>query len=72
MAMRAHMHYEFELANPVSDEVKAAFPELAAARIDHGALLRGEVTDQAHLHGLLRRFEALGLTLVQMHQLPPG
>ena len=34
-------------------------------------VLRGEVSDQAQLHGLLARIESLGLELVELRPLGP-
>jgi hypothetical protein len=33
-------------------------------------VLYGVVHDDAHLHGLLARFQAFGLTLLEMRRLP--
>lgn len=35
-------------------------------------LLRGTVTDQAALHGVLAQIEALGLELLEVRRLPGG
>jgi hypothetical protein len=35
-----------------------------------GSVLYGTVVDGPHLHGLLDRFQTLGLTLVEMRRLP--
>jgi hypothetical protein len=63
--------YEFLLPGRVSDTVLAAFPELTA-RLSPvgGTVMFGPVTDGAHLHGLLDRFQTLGLTVVELRQLP--
>lgn len=66
------MRYEFLLRGQVSDTVKAAFPELRSATGPAGAgtALWGPVPDDSALNGLLARFAALGLTVVEMRQLP--
>lgn len=65
------MRYEFLIAGGVSDTVKAAFPELDVARVlSADTALFGTVRDQAALRGLLARFDDLGLTVVEMRQLP--
>ena len=63
--------YEFLLPGRVSDTVVAAFPELSVTtRMTGGTALFGPVQDSAHLRGLLDRFETLGLTVLEMRQLP--
>ena len=55
----------------VSDTVLSAFPELTATKGPAGGtVLFGEVYDDAHLHGLLARFQSFGLTLLEMRRLP--
>ncbi len=50
----------------------AAFPELTESTTasSRGTVLYGPITDRAHLHGLLDRFHAYGLTVLEMRQLP--
>ncbi|MGY1693672.1 MULTISPECIES: hypothetical protein [unclassified Geodermatophilus] len=63
--------YEFLLPGRLSDDVCAAFPELTARPgSTGGTVLFGPVGDSSHLHGLLARFQSLGLTLVELRQLP--
>lgn len=65
------MRYEFLLAGTISDTVRAAFPELTAARAPAGGtVLYGPVRDATHLRSLLARFDDLGLSVVEMRQLP--
>ena len=65
------MNYRFELANPISTNLLAAFPELRPESEDTaGAILDGVIVDQAHLHSVLHRIESLGLTLVEVRRLP--
>jgi hypothetical protein len=63
--------YEFLLPGRVSESVLSAFPELTARPSPvGGTVMFGPVTDGAHLHGLLDRFQTLGLTVVELRQLP--
>ena len=48
-----------------------AFPGLRAETRDRDTLLRGPITDQAALHGVLAQIEALGLELLEVHRVPP-
>jgi hypothetical protein len=67
------MRYEFVLAEPLPPAVAAAFPELTESTTGaggRGTVLYGPITDRAHLHGLLDRFHAYGLTVLEMRQLP--
>ncbi len=69
------MRYEFDLERPISSEIAAAFPELhvpdgSVGRGYDRSRLCGAVADQAQLHGILRRIENLGLTIVELRQLP--
>lgn len=67
------MRYEFVLAERIPETARAAFPELEKSDVlvaQTGTVLYGPVTDQPHLHGLLDRFQDLGLTVVEMRQLP--
>ena len=65
------VRYEFRLAAAVSDRVAASFPELRVVRHPAGGtVLFGVVEDDSHLHGLLDRFQSLGLTVLEMRRLP--
>ena len=35
-------------------------------------VVRGELRDQAELHGVLQQIRALGLELIEVRRLPPG
>ena len=65
------VRYEFLVHGTATGTALAAFPELSACKGPAGGtVLFGEVYDDAHLHGLLARFQALGLTLLEMRRLP--
>ncbi|MER8187872.1 hypothetical protein [Kitasatospora sp. NPDC094015] len=64
------MRYEFRVAGLVSPALAEAFPELARASVPEQSLFHGAVTDEAHLYGLLLRFQSVGLRVVELRQLP--
>ncbi|KXX55305.1 hypothetical protein [Rhodococcus sp. LB1] len=64
------MRYEFRVDGVVSEALADAFPELDSVRMPDQTLFHGEVTDEAHLYGLLARFRNLGLHVLEMRQLP--
>ncbi|MFD4293788.1 hypothetical protein ACFWQG_11290 [Rhodococcus sp. NPDC058532] len=63
--------YEFLLRGELSERALAAFPELARS---HGTgdytRLYGPIEDDGALRAMLARFDTLGLTVVEMRQLP--
>jgi epsilon-lactone hydrolase len=61
--------YEFRVCGHLGPTLLQAFPDLEAEMRGKFTLLRGIVRDQAALHGVLARLEALGLKLVDMRQL---
>lgn len=65
------MRYEFLIAGRVSDTVRAAFPGLAAKNGPAGGtVIYGPVRDKAALRGILARCDEMGLTVIEMRQLP--
>lgn len=65
------VRYEFLVAGTVSEIVEAAFPELTVTRAPAGGTaLYGPVEDDATVREILNRFEDLGLSVVEMRQLP--
>ncbi|WP_404391805.1 hypothetical protein [Humibacillus xanthopallidus] len=66
------VRYEFRLAERLPPVVAAAFPELTESRAagTGGSVLYGSFMDRAHLHALVNRFPAYGLTMVYLRQLP--
>ncbi|MEV5379103.1 hypothetical protein B7P34_10200 [Streptosporangium nondiastaticum] len=64
------MRYEFRVTGSVSRLMAEAFPELKAEPVPRQTLFSGTVTDEAHLYGLLARFQDLGLSVREMRRLP--
>jgi hypothetical protein len=64
--------YEIHIKGRVSRELLDAFEGMDATVQSVETVLRGPVIDQAALHGLLDRIQALGLELVEVRRLPEG
>jgi hypothetical protein len=64
------MHYEIRVEGHMSEALTNAFPELDHVVMSGHTVLYGPVVDEAHLYGLLARFQSLGLHVVEMRQLP--
>jgi hypothetical protein len=62
--------YEIRVRGHLGQAMRRAFPALYAEIRDGDTLLRGAVADQAALHGVLARIEALGLELLELRRLP--
>lgn len=62
--------YEIRIKGRVSAATLAAFDGFEASVEPVETVLHGQVVDQAQLHGLIDRVEALGLHLVEVRQLP--
>ena len=61
-------HFEIHLKGLLGDTVRDAFPEMHARRQRHETVLAGALPDQAALHGVLARIEALGLELLEIRR----
>jgi hypothetical protein len=67
----AAARYEFRVRGRMSEDTAGEFDELEVIRASPETVLHGEVVDDAHLHGILARFQALGLHVVSMREVPP-
>jgi hypothetical protein len=61
--------YEIRVRGHLGTTMLRAFPDLRAETQGGDTLLRGAVTDQAALHGVLAQVEALGLELLEVRRL---
>lgn len=67
----ATVRYAFLVGGELSERALAAFPELQVSETAHArTTLYGPVRSPTELRGMLARFDALGLTLVEMRRLP--
>ncbi|MGW1894544.1 hypothetical protein ACWCP6_30515 [Streptomyces sp. NPDC002004] len=64
------MRYEIRVLGKMSHMFTEAFPELKHFVVSDQTVLYGPVIDEAHLYGLLARFQSLGLRIVDLHELP--
>jgi hypothetical protein len=62
--------YEIRIKGRMSAQLLSAFEGMDATVQSVETVLRGPVVDQAALHGLLDRIQALGLELVEVRRLP--
>jgi hypothetical protein len=62
--------YEIRIKGRLSDRVTGAFEDFTAAVKPAETVMRGNVRDQAELHGLLDRIQSLGLELIEVKRLP--
>ena len=68
-----HQCYEIRLKGHLDDRWADWFEGLAITLEENGnTLLSGPVTDQAALHGLLKKVRDLGLPLVSVSPVEPG
>ncbi len=65
--------YEIRVQGHLDDRWSAWFDGLALVHADDGStLIRGEVADQAALHGLIQKVRDLGLTLLSVTHTQTG
>ncbi|WP_370151161.1 hypothetical protein [Streptacidiphilus sp. EB129] len=65
------MRYEIRVASAMSAPMlEEGFPELESFMIAGDTVLVGQIIDEAHLYGLLARFQNLGLRITEIRQLP--
>ena len=61
--------YEFRIRGRVGERLLAGFAGFDAEIEPVETVLRGDVADQAALHGVLEQIQALGLELVELRQI---
>lgn len=62
--------YELRIAGRLSDDVAGDFEEFAVADAPPETVIFGEIVDDAHLHGVLARLQALGLRVTSLRAVP--
>jgi hypothetical protein len=66
------VNYQIRVRARLGRTMRAAFPALHAEAQGEDTLLTGALPDQAALHGVLARIEALGLELLEVRRLEAG
>lgn len=67
-----HSQYEFEIEGHLDDRWQEWFEEFTLTRTADGrTLLTGPIHDQAALHGILKKINNLGLTLISVNPVNP-
>jgi hypothetical protein len=66
------VNYQIRIGGRLGRTMRTAFPDLHAQTQDEDTLLGGALADQAALHGVLARIEALGLELIEVRRLDGG
>jgi len=56
--------YEFRVDGLLPEHEREEFADLQVEEVPAGLILRGEVIDESHLHGIIARFRAHGLVIV--------
>jgi hypothetical protein len=62
--------YEFRIRGRLSATVLARFDPLVSDVERVETVLHGRICDQAELHGIIERVQALGLELLEIRRLP--
>jgi hypothetical protein len=66
---RMSSEYAFRVRGRISPDIVAALHPLRSTGRVTETELRGVVADQAALHGIITRFEQLGVELIGLHRL---
>lgn len=61
--------YEIRVKGRLTDTVTNVFEDFTASVKPAETTLRGEIRDQAELHGLLEQIQSLGLELIEVKRL---
>jgi hypothetical protein len=66
----ASTRYELRVKGRLSLDIREDFTEFDVAEAPVETVMLGEVVDEAHLHGVLARVQALGLHVLSLRSLP--
>jgi hypothetical protein len=72
MSGAAEAYYEIRVSGVLPSEALLDFDRLTAEVEPVETVVRGPLRDQAALHGLLARLEALGIQLLEVRRLHAG
>jgi hypothetical protein len=66
----AEASYELRIRGRVTEPLLSSFERMSSSLEPVETVLHGPVRDQAELHGLIDRIQALGLELIEVRRLP--
>ena len=66
----AQAAYEIRIQGRLSDAVAESFEDFTRAVQPTETVMRGQIADQAALHGVLDRIQSLGLELIEVRKIP--
>jgi hypothetical protein len=66
----AEASYELRIRGRVTEPLLSSFEGMSSSLEPVETVLHGPVRDQAELHGLIDRIQALGLELIEVRRLP--
>jgi hypothetical protein len=72
MSEPTSVYYRIRVRGLLGEMLLGAFPDLRAERSGAETVLVGMLPDQAALHGVLSRIEALGLELLEVRRTEGG
>jgi hypothetical protein len=61
--------YEIRVKGRLSDALSGALEDFTASVSPAETVIRGQLRDQAELHGVLERIQSLGLELIEVRRL---
>jgi hypothetical protein len=64
------VNYAIRVRGHLGPNMLSAFPDLRSQVDGQDTVLSGVVPDQAALHGILSKIEAMGLELVELRRVP--
>jgi hypothetical protein len=70
VARVAEVTYQIRIRGRISSVLLDSFQDMKSTVAPVETVLHGPVRDQAELHGLIDRIQALGLELVEVRRLP--
>ena len=64
------LRYEIRIKGHIGRSLLSSFDDMESAMAPAETVLRGEIVDQAQLHGLIEHSHLLGLELLEVRKLP--
>ncbi len=62
--------YELRIKGRLSPDIREDFDDFDLTEAPVETVMLGEVVDEAHLHGILARLQAMGLQVLSLRSLP--